>query len=121
MADKLRVWHMPQVGCNATFYVPVESLEEASHVMAILSCYDIFQLDNRIKPDFCNTCGVQKYDFEEDCWLDWDSDEYSNFEDYLAEDLEAGSADEVYTEMLFTQLKKKEKQGVFGNWYKKTE
>lgn len=72
----LRVWWMPQVGSAAgTFYYPVTSMAEAKHMLKMLAFYDLFQYEHNIKPDFCNTGGLQIYDETEenpeDRWCDW--------------------------------------------------
>ncbi len=73
---KLRVWHIPQVPMKA-FYVDVSSIEEAWKILNILWDYDIFQYENKVKPDYCNVSGLQYYDEEEKEWLDWyDEDDY---------------------------------------------
>lgn len=85
--SKMRVWWMPQVGANATFYIPVNSIEEARKYMDILAAYDEFQYEKRIKPDFSNTGGVQVWDDEEQDWMDWHGDDngdyYDEVDDYI--------------------------------------
>jgi len=53
---KLRVSHFPQVPCKA-FHVDVNSIEEAMKIKNILANYDLFQYNNRIKPDYCKMFG----------------------------------------------------------------
>ncbi|AEZ66275.1 hypothetical protein EXT67_20440 [Pectobacterium atrosepticum] len=53
MKQKLRVCHVPQIPMEP-FIVPVSSLEEAVVVMNALADYDLFQFENKIKPDYCN-------------------------------------------------------------------
>lgn len=84
----LRVWWIPQVPCQE-FYVPVKSLEEADMLLNALADYDKFQLDNKIKPDYCNAGGLMIWDEncidEEtgDCWVDWNDDETGEcFDEY---------------------------------------
>ena len=69
--SKLRVWWIPQVGIEKTFYVPVGSVEEGEKVMSLLAAYDVFQLQNRIKPDYANVGGLQVWDEDEQDWIDW--------------------------------------------------
>ena len=77
MEQKLRVWWIPQVGAGSeAFYVPVKSVEEGKRVMDMLAAYDAFQLQNRIKPDYCNTGGLQMFDEEEN---EWDVGNYPPF------------------------------------------
>ena len=70
----LRVWWVPQVP-GKCFYVPVSSIEEAAKLLVVLADYDLFQYNNRIKPDYCNAGGLQVFldDAFEDGpdWCDW--------------------------------------------------
>lgn len=56
--SKLRVWWIPQVGNCDTFYVSVKSVEDGKRLFDILAAYDAFQLQNNVKPDYCNTGGL---------------------------------------------------------------
>lgn len=58
LKQKLRVWWIPQVSCKA-FHVDVESQEEAIKIMDVLAKYDLFQLEYKIKPDYCNIGGLE--------------------------------------------------------------
>ena len=70
--NKLRVWWIPQVGAGSeAFYVPVQSVEEGKRVMDMLATYDAYQLQNKIKPDYCNTGGLQIYNPEVADYEDW--------------------------------------------------
>lgn len=78
----LKVWWIPQVPGKA-FEVPVKSPEEAILIMDTLAQYDIFQLENNIKPDYCNAGGLNV--FEDGDWSNWyhpetdkDIDEWKN-------------------------------------------
>ena len=57
---QLRVWWIPQVPMNA-FHKLVDSLKEARFLLDTLAEYDVFQFENHIKPDYCNTGGLQVY------------------------------------------------------------
>lgn len=85
--SKLRVWHMPQVDGNTTLYIPIKSIEEGKKIMDILACYDLFQFENNIKPDYCNMNGIQMFNEECQEWEDWfletDNDYYDNVDDYF--------------------------------------
>ena len=70
---KFKVWHIPQVPCKA-FEVEVATPEEGWKLCETLAYYDLFQLENNIKPDFCNASGVQ-YLSEEGEWYDLEEDE----------------------------------------------
>lgn len=84
---KLRVWWIPQIPMKP-FYVSVKTLEEADLILNTLADYDIFQLENNIKPDYANTGGLQI--FEEDPeindWVDWyDEENGMDFDEYREE------------------------------------
>lgn len=87
---ELRVYRIPQVGVDATFYVPVSTPEEAYRIIGVLSAYDGFQYENRIKPDYCNTGGLQVFDEDEQEWIDWSIDlgdsYYDSVDDYCESD-----------------------------------
>lgn len=100
---KLRVWHIPQVP-GKPFYVYTDDIREAKKIMDILATYDLFQLENRIKPDFTNVNGVQMWDETEQEWIDWDieteDDYFDSVEEYLKDDEELNE----FSEKLFGQL-----------------
>lgn len=103
MKEKLRVWHIPQVGSvSATMYIPVETPEEGKKVMDILACYDLFQLENNIKPDYCNMSGLQAYDEEDGEWYDWYSEDGEELETHL----ETNEELQAFSKELFGQLKR---------------
>lgn len=108
MKEKLRVWWNPQVGSSCdTFYIPVESVEEGKKVMDLLAAYDMFQLQNNIKPDFCNTGGLQVYNPEiadyEDWYLETDDDYFDNVDDYCEQCEKAEELTE-FNQALFEQI-----------------
>lgn len=74
MAKKLRVSHFPQIPCKP-FIVEVKDLEEAKKIYDVLANYDLFQYDNRIKPDYCNATVIEEFDEEEQDWLSWCDEE----------------------------------------------
>lgn len=102
--EKLRVWHIPQIGSGATMYIPVENVREGKKVMDILAAYDLFQLENYIKPDFCNASGLQKYNEEDEEWEDWyletKDDYFDDVNEYFEEDKEI----QEFNKELFSQL-----------------
>ena len=84
----LRVWHIPQVPMKP-FHVPVQSPDEAVKVMQILADYDIFQFENRIKPDYCNASGLEVYEADggdgKPGWCEWaDPETGEEIDDYAA-------------------------------------
>lgn len=108
MKSKLRVWWIPQVGAgNDPFYVPVQTVEEAKRVMDMLAAYDAYQLQNRIKPDYCNIGGLEMYDSEigeyEDWYLETKDDYFDNVDDYI-DSLENVEEIEEFTSELFEQI-----------------
>lgn len=105
--SNLRVWWIPQVGINEIFYVPVNSVEEGKKVMDLLAAYDAFQLQNRVKPDYCNVGGLQIRDENSQQWNDWyleTEDDYFDDVDEYCEQCER--ADELvgFNRELFKQI-----------------
>ena len=99
---------MPQVGCDATLYIPVETVEEGKKVMDILACYDLFQLENDIKPDFSNVSGLEVFNVGEQEWEDWyfeaeDGEWFEDIDDYFENNKDM----QEFTDSLFSQLKGK--------------
>jgi hypothetical protein len=70
---KLRVWWIPQVPMNP-FHHAVKNIEEAKLLLDALAEYDLFQLENHIKPDFCNVGGLEVFEGE-DGWCEWYDEE----------------------------------------------
>lgn len=106
--NKMRVWWIPQIGANnEAFYVPVQSVEEGKKVMDILAAYDAFQLQNRIKPDYTNTGGLQVYNPEiadyEDWYLETEYDYFDDVDEYLSTTDKVEEIDN-FTSELFEQI-----------------
>ena len=79
----LQVWWIPQVPMKA-FRHSVRNLREARLLLDTLALYDIFQFENNIKPDYCNTGGLCV--FEEGDWSDWyDNDTGESIDDLSPE------------------------------------
>jgi hypothetical protein len=76
--EQLRVWWIPQVPMNP-FYVPVKNTEEAKLVLETLANYDLFQLENNIKPDYSNAGGLQVMVDGE--WEEWEDEEGNCIDD----------------------------------------
>lgn len=70
--NKLRVYHIPQVPGEA-FLVPVESIEQAKQILLLLWNYDLFQLEQNIKPDYSSVSGLEV--FEDNAWNEWWSED----------------------------------------------
>lgn len=67
----LRIWHIPQVPGKA-FRVAVKSVNEAKLLLVTLADYDLFQVEHKIKGDYCNASGLEVYDpTDDDGWSDW--------------------------------------------------
>ena len=74
----LRAWHIPQVP-GKPFHVYVDTLQEAQRVLNILANYDLFQFKHKIKPDYCNTAGLEQYVKDDGDgkpgWCEWRDEE----------------------------------------------
>lgn len=106
--SKLRVWWIPQVGADGgSFYIPVDTVEEGRKVMDLLAAYDAFQLQNRIKPNYCNTGGIQMLNEDESEWEDWymeiDENYFDDVDDYCEQCEKADELEEFKSE-LFEQI-----------------
>lgn len=74
----LRVWHIPQVPMKG-FKVKVKNVEEAKLVLNTLADYDTFQFENKIKPDYSNSQGLEV--FENGEWIEWHDEEDRTIEE----------------------------------------
>lgn len=81
---KLRVSHYPQIPCKP-FVISVESLKEAKKIFDVLADYDLFQFNNKIKPDYANATVLEYWDEEEQEWLSWCDEEtdIDNLDEYF--------------------------------------
>lgn len=71
---KLRVSHFPQVGSNAgCFKHPVSDWDDGQRVASLLADYDMFQFNNKIKPDYCNATVIEYFDPIDNDWKSVDS------------------------------------------------
>jgi len=71
----LQVWWVPQVP-GKPFTVDVPDVATGVLMMDALAEYDLFQLRNRIKPDYCNAGGLRRWCADSDGegtpgWEDW--------------------------------------------------
>lgn len=76
---KYNVWWIPQVPGPA-FNVEVSTIAEGRKILEVLAHYDLFQFENRIKPDYCNAGGLSMWDPDADGpgkgdWYDVDPDD----------------------------------------------
>jgi hypothetical protein len=69
-----RVWWIPQIP-GKPFLVDVPDLKTGVLLTDVLADYDLFQYNNRIKPDYANAGGVQEFEAESGEWVDMDEDE----------------------------------------------
>lgn len=81
MKGDLRVWWIPQVPMQESFHVKVSSPQEAKKILDVLAQYDLYQFDNNIKPDYCNSGGLQVEDINGD-WYEWDNDEGETIDEF---------------------------------------
>ncbi len=59
----------------------------AQLLLKTLACYDIFQFEHKVKPDFCNAGGLEVYtkDFDgdgNDGWCEWEDEHGNNMGDH---------------------------------------
>ena len=87
----LRVWHVPQVP-GKPFHVLVDTPQEAQRVIQLLEEYDIFQYENKIKPDYCNASGLEVFDSDgvnkdDPEWCEWhDPDTFDDINEWVDTD-----------------------------------
>lgn len=76
----LRVWWIPQVPMKA-FRVEVKTIDEAKLLLNALAQYDLFQLENNIKPDYANAGGLEM--FEDGEWIEWSNEEGDQIDEVM--------------------------------------
>jgi len=82
---KYRIWHIPQVPMKP-FRADVESPQEAQKFLNMLADYDVFQLENKVKPDYTNASGLEIY--IDGGWEEWQDEsgedifDTDNFKEY---------------------------------------
>ena len=70
----LQVWWIPQVPMDTLFTVDVSSVTEAAKLLNVLADYDIFQFEQKIKPDYSNAGGLRQWCLDNEDgpgWEDW--------------------------------------------------
>jgi hypothetical protein len=81
----LKVWWVPQVPMKP-FEMPVKTLEEGTLLLWTLAQYDLFQLENNVKPDFSNAGGLCEFvDGEWSEWEDGNGDGIDELIDFVRE------------------------------------
>jgi hypothetical protein len=80
----LQVWWIPQLPMKA-FRRRVSDLQQAKFLLGTLADYDLFQLENNIKPDYCNVGGLEVFDGAE--WNDWCNEECDDFYEWMENNL----------------------------------
>lgn len=78
----LKVWWIPQIP-GTPFEVPVRSLEEAAFLITTLADYDLFQLEQNIKPDYSNVGGLMR--FENGEWFDYENEDGYSIDQLIAD------------------------------------
>lgn len=81
-APRMRVWWIPQVPMKP-FHVDVKTLDEAKLLLNTLAQYDLFQLENNIKPDYSNAGGLEMYDEEEGDWFEWSNEDGDQIDEVM--------------------------------------
>lgn len=69
-----RLWHIPQIPMKA-FTRDFDDLAEAQRALDMLADYDLFQYENRVKPDYSNAGGVMRWNADDGCYEELDEDE----------------------------------------------
>lgn len=76
---QFRVWHIPQVP-GAAFRVDLGArrddpamVREAARIIKLLAEYDLFQYENKIKPDYASASGLEIFEGGE--WIEWESED----------------------------------------------
>ena len=104
--NEYRVWWVPQVGKSNAFYIPVETPEQGKQIINILSAYDCFQYNQRVKSDYCNTGGLEIWD-EEYGWVDWyyeDDDGVFDLNEFIDNKSEQSKFIKAQKDILFNQV-----------------
>lgn len=65
----LRVWYCPQVPCPA-LKIPAPDLATARIVYNALIDLSTFEFDHRIKPDYCDMGGIERFEDGEWCGVE---------------------------------------------------
>lgn len=79
-----RVWWVPQIPVKP-FHVPVWTIEQATLILDTLAKYDIFQLENNIKPDYSNAGGLEVQKELDGEWTEYEGEEGEDINDIMEE------------------------------------
>lgn len=91
IGPRLKVWWIPQVPMKS-FDVFCDSFAVAKALLDSLAQYDLFQFENNIKPDYCNTGGLciweESLEADENGqkWTDWESEACDSIQDISMSD-----------------------------------
>lgn len=66
----LRIWYVPQVPMKA-FTEPVETVAEGNRLLDVIYRLALFELENRVKPDYSNMGGVARWETDGEGGFDW--------------------------------------------------
>jgi len=85
--QKLRVWWIPQIP-GKPFHVSVKNVNEAKLLLNTLANYDLFQLENKIKPDYCNAGGLEVFEVTDEeakisDWCEWTNENGDSIDDVM--------------------------------------
>lgn len=86
MKAEFRVWWIPQIPMKP-FTVDIGSIEEGRKICEVLADYDLFQFENKVKPDYCNSGGIEfKFDpLTDGEWHSFPDEDDDEAEDIMAE------------------------------------
>ena len=66
----IRVWFIPVVP-GKPFLAKVESFTEGKKLLDVLASFSLFEYENRIKPDYADAGGIERYETDGDGGYDW--------------------------------------------------
>jgi len=89
---QLQVWWIPQVPMSNPFTVDVKNIDEAKLLLDALANYDLYQFENKIKPDYCNVGGLRTWDENSDGennagWIEWMDENGNDIDSLIIEEL----------------------------------
>lgn len=90
---KLRVWWISQIPMKP-FTREVDSVKEGVKLLETLALYDIFQLENNIKPDYSNVGGLEMFEHGE--WVSWESRDGEDDPEVWLEDWSSNTDQNMY-------------------------